>query len=86
MMTLIVFVVVVVVAWLLNGYINYEAYYHQALIANYIERKGLPYPTSDDFEESERELRESRRSDVMLHVFLDRFPFNRIPMKYLPRW
>lgn len=84
MIMLIVFVVVVV--WLLKGYINYESYYHQALIAHYIERKGLPYPTPDDFEESERELHESRRSDIAFHVFLDRFPFNRIPMKYLPRW
>lgn len=83
-MVLLVIMSVVLVMWCLKGYINYKVYYHQALFANYIDRKGLPYPTHSDFKASESELSQSRWSDIKLIVFTDRFPFNRIPIKYLP--
>ena len=73
-----------IAAWLLKGYINYVAYYNQALIADYIDRNGLPYPTPDDFKESENELSKSRCADIKAYVFIDRFPFRHIPVKYLP--
>lgn len=73
-----------IAAWLLKGYINYVSYYSQALIADYIDRNGLPYPTQDDFKESEIELRKSRRTDIKLYMITDRFPFKYIPVKYLP--
>lgn len=73
-----------IMVWLLKGYVNYVSYYYQALLADYIDRNGLPYPTEADFRESEKELHKSRWADIKLHVFIDRFPFNRIPTKYLP--
>ena len=72
-----------VVIWLLKGYLNYEAYYNQSLILEYLERNGLPCPTHDDFEVSKKELSKRHWVDIKFCVLQDRFPFNRIPGKYL---
>lgn len=84
MIVILVAIITGIGTWLLKGYINYESYYYQYLIASYLDRNGLPYPTHDDFKESEKELAQSRWTDIKLCVIKDRFPFNRIPVKYLP--
>lgn len=82
-MICVIVIAALVLFWLLCGYQRYAAYYNQALILLYLERKNLPYPTPADFEKSAQELSQQRRKDIGIFMFYDRFPFKHIPAKYL---
>ena len=86
MTIVIAFGLTIILVWFLRGYIEHERYYYQMMVLEYIDRNDLPFPTSEDLDESKANLDKRYWKDLMDIIVWNRFPFNRIPGKYLPTW
>lgn len=82
-MIIFIIVIVIIALWLLEGYIEHERFYYQALVLEFNDRNDLPCPKSEDFDESKKELDKTYWRDLKYLMIFSRFPFNKIKGKWI---
>lgn len=76
-------IMVVIVLWLLKGYIEHERFYYQSLVLEYNEMNDLPCPKPEDWLELKMELDKTYWRDLRYVMIFSRFPFNKIKGKWI---